>query len=96
MLRPKRNLYYSLGLQRCFLVDESILSTVGSVYYSMVMYSCDSLKSIMDQVVPLVFLAMHERPKGDSGELKYMVETFLYIRMCIQCVLYSTQHMYFK
>ena len=35
----------------------------------MVMYSNDSLKAVMAQVVPVVFLAMHDRPKAeDEGE----------------------------
>ena len=56
----------------CYLhvcTDESTWNNVGSAYYSMVMYSNDSLKAVMAQVVPVVFLAMHDRPKAeDEGE----------------------------
>jgi proteasome component ECM29 len=52
--------------------DESTWNNVGSAYYSMVMYSNDSLKAVMAQVVPVVFLAMHDRPKAeDEGESSY-------------------------
>ena len=48
-------------------LDPTSIATIGQVYYSMVMHSSDVLKSVLVDIVPLVFLAMHNRPDSEGG-----------------------------